>query len=202
MTFLVFTRIGMGLGISAAPTGTGNCFLGAPSITESNLNQVLGLLVGADGQPGSVGVPGATGANGANGLPGAPGVAGAKGEPGAPGAPGAPGKDGGIGSVGIGGGEVAIGTCDEFVSVSVTQKFTGTKFKLDTIKVTDIDLVKCAGYEATIHLKISETVTYSCLKPVTADPLIFRTEGCGTFPAGPILMDDIKENIGLEFTKP
>ena len=205
MTFLVFTRIGMGLGISAAPIGIGNFFLGAPSITESNLNQVLGLLVGADGQPGSVGVPGATGANGANGLPGAPGVAGAKGEPGAPGAPGvagAPGKDGGIGSVGIGGGEVAIGTCDEFVSVSVTQKFTGTKFKLDTIKVTDIDLVKCAGYEATIHLKISETVTYSCLKPVTADPLIFRTEGCGTFPAGPILMDDIKENIGLEFTKP
>ena len=205
MTFLVFTRIGMGLGISAAPIGIGNFFLGAPSITESNLNQVLGLLVGADGQPGSVGVPGATGAtgaNGANGLPGAPGVAGAKGEPGAPGAPGAPGKDGGIGSVGIGGGEVAIGTCDEFVSVSVTQKFTGTKFKLDTIKVTDIDLVKCAGYEATIHLKFSETVTYSCLKPVTADPLIFRTEGCGTFPAGPILMDDIKENIGLEFTKP
>jgi hypothetical protein len=202
MTFLVFTRIGMGLGISAAPIGIGNFFLGAPSITESNLNQVLGLLVGADGQPGSVGVPGATGANGANGLPGAPGVAGAKGEPGAPGVPGVPGKDGGIGSVGIGGGEVAIGTCDEFVSVSVTQKFTGTKFKLDTIKVTDIDLVKCAGYEATIHLKISETVTYSCLKPVTADPLIFRTEGCGTFPAGPILMDDIKENIGLEFTKP
>lgn len=202
MTFLVFTRIGMGLGISAAPIGIGNFFLGAPSITESNLNQVLGLLVGADGQPGSVGVPGATGANGANGLPGAPGVAGAKGEPGAPGVPGVPGKDGGIGSVGIGGGEVAIGTCDEFVSVSVTQKFTGTKFKLDTIKVTDIDLVKCAGYEATIHLKISETVTYSCPKPVTTDPLIFRTEGCGTFPAGPILMDDIKENIGLEFTKP
>jgi hypothetical protein len=42
MTFLVFTRIGMGLGISAAPIGIGNFFLGAPSITESNLNQVLG----------------------------------------------------------------------------------------------------------------------------------------------------------------
>jgi hypothetical protein len=211
MTFLVFTRIGMGLGISAGPVGIGNFFLGAPSITESNLNQVLGLLVGADGQPGAAGVSGANGLNGLNGTPGAPGaqgllgIQGAKGDPGtqgAPGTPGAPGKDGGLGSVGLGGGEVAIGTCDEFVSVSVTQKFTGTKFKLDTIKVTDIDLVKCAGYEATIHLKISETVTYSCLKPVTADPLIFRTEGWGTFPAGPILMDDIKENIGLEFTKP
>ena len=35
MTFLSFTRIGMGLGISAAPVGIGNFFLGAPSITES-----------------------------------------------------------------------------------------------------------------------------------------------------------------------
>jgi hypothetical protein len=64
MTFLVFTRIGMGMGISATPVGIGNFFLGSPSITESNLNQVLGLLVGADGQPGAAGVSGANGING------------------------------------------------------------------------------------------------------------------------------------------
>jgi hypothetical protein len=103
MTFLIFTRIGMGLGISAAPVGIGNFFLGAPSITESNLNQVLGLLVGADGQPGPAGVSGANGLNGINGLPGvsgAQGLSGAQGNLGTQGITGA-GTQGTIGSQGI-----------------------------------------------------------------------------------------------------
>jgi hypothetical protein len=215
MTFLIFTRIGMGLGISAAPIGIGNFFLGAPSITESNLNQVLGLLVGADGQPGQAGVSGANGLNGINGLPGVsgaqglPGTQGVKGDPGAPGVagapgvPGVPGKDGGVGSVGLGGGEVSIGTCDASVNVSATQTFSATGFKLATVKVSNIDATACAGFDATIHL-LNGATPYSCTLPIgVADFLVFNLPaGCGTNPATDILMNALADKIGLEFTKP
>jgi len=213
MTFLVFTRIGMGLGISAGPVGIGNFFLGAPSITESNLNQVLGLLVGADGQPGAAGVSGANGLNGLNGTPGAPGaqglpgIQGAKGDPGTPGipgTPGVPGKDGGLGSVGLGGGEVAIGTCDGEVNVSATQVFTATGFNLATVKVSNIDYTSCAGFEATIHL-FNGTTPYDCTLPIGAsDTLTFNVRtGCNpTTPATDLPMNSLADKIGLEFTKP
>lgn len=212
MTFLVFTRIGMGMGISAAPIGIGNFFLGAPSITESNLNQVLGLLVGADGQPGPAGVSGANGINGINGLPGVPGAPGAQGiqgvkgdpgTPGAPGAPGAPGKDGGVGSVGLGGGEVAIGTCDGEVNVSASQVFTATGFNLATVKVSNIDFTSCAGFEATIHL-FNGTTPYECTLSIGAsDTLIFNIRtGCNTTPPTDLPMNSLADKIGLEFTKP
>jgi hypothetical protein len=218
MTFLIFTRIGMGLGISAAPVGIGNFFLGAPSITESNLNQVLGLLVGSDGQPGQAGVSGANGLNGINGLPGVPGSPGSQGLPGtqgvkgdpgapgvagAPGVPGVPGKDGGIGSVGLGGGEVSIGTCDASVNISATQTFSATGFKLATVKVSNIDATACAGFEATIHLT-NGVVPYSCTLPIgVADFLVFNLPaGCGTNPPTDILMNALADKIGLEFTKP
>ena len=215
MTFLIFTRIGMGLGISAAPIGIGNFFLGAPSITESNLNQVLGLLVGADGQPGPAGVSGANGINGINGLPGVsgsqglPGAQGVKGDPGAPGVagapgvPGVPGKDGGVGSVGLGGGEVSIGTCDASVNISATQTFSATGFKLATVKVSNIDATACAGFEATIHLT-NGVVPYSCTLPIgVADFLVFNLPaGCGSNPPTDILMNALADKIGLEFTKP
>jgi hypothetical protein len=218
MTFLIFTRIGMGLGISAAPVGIGNFFLGAPSITESNLNQVLGLLVGSDGQPGQAGVSGANGLNVINGLPGVPGSPGSQGLPGtqgvkgdpgapgvagAPGVPGVPGKDGGIGSVGLGGGEVSIGTCDASVNISATQTFSATGFKLATVKVSNIDATACAGFEATIHLT-NGVVPYSCTLPIgVADFLVFNLPaGCGTNPPTDILMNSLADKIGLEFTKP
>ena len=215
MTFLIFTRIGMGLGISAGPVGIGNFFLGAPSITESNLNQVLGLLVGADGQPGAAGVSGANGLNGLNGTPGAPGtqglpgIQGAKGDPGTPGAPGTPGvpgKDGGVGSVGLGGGAVAIQTCDDTVNISVAQKFMRTFFGLDKITVSDIDATKCSGFDVTIYLEV----------PGLTDPAVKRTVECTatniaatevvfdipTCTGAAIKMDDLGPTIGLEFTKP
>ena len=221
MTFLIFTRIGMGLGISAAPIGIGNFFLGAPSITESNLNQVLGLLVGSDGQPGQAGVSGANGLNGINGLPGvsgaqglsgaqgvkgdpgATGVAGAAGAAGAAGVAGAPGKDGGVGSVGLGGGEVSIGTCDASVNISATQTFSATGFKLATVKVSNIDATSCAGFDATIHL-LNGATPYSCTLPIAiADFLVFNLPaGCGTNLPTDILMDALVNKIGLEFTKP
>jgi hypothetical protein len=222
MTFLIFTRIGMGLGISAAPIGIGNFFLGAPSITESNLNQVLGLLVGADGQPGSAGVSGANGLNGLNGLPGVPGLPGSQGLPGtqgvkgdpgapgvagAPGVPGVPGKDGGVGSVGLGGGEVAIGTCDATVNISATQAFTATGFKLATVTVSDInvntaDAINCNRFKATIHLTKKTGESYSCFQTITASSVefIISSGACASIPT--LLMNDLGDKIGLEFTEP
>jgi hypothetical protein len=216
--FLIFTRIGMSLGFSAAPVGIGNFFLGAPSITESNLNQVLGLLVGADGQPGPAGVSGANGINGINGLPGVPGSSGSqglpgaqgvKGEPGLPGTPGAPGvagapgKDGGVGSVGLGGGEVSIGTCDASVNIAAAQEFTGSGFKLSTVTVSNIDATACAGFRATIYLtKKSTEQTYSCTQVIGSTSLLFTISSgaCASIPT--LIMNDLGDKIGLEFKEP
>jgi hypothetical protein len=205
VAFLVFTRIGMSMGLSATPVGIGNFFIGAPAITESNLNQVLGLLVGPSGQPGVAGISGANGINGINGLPGIPGSAGpqgvagiqgVKGDPGTPGVAGAPGKDGGIGSVGLGGGEVAIGTCDATVNVSAAQAFTGSGFELSTVTVTNIDAASCAGQEATIYLAKKTGESYSCKQVINSATLVFTMSTCLT---SPLKMSDLGDNIGLEF---
>jgi hypothetical protein len=216
--FLIFTRIGMSLGFSAAPVGIGNFFLGSPSITESNLNQVLGLLVGADGQPGPAGVSGANGINGINGInglpgvpgspgsqgvPGAQGVKGDPGTPGVPGAPGIPGKDGGVGSVGLGGGEVAIGTCDASVNIAAAQEFTGSGFKLSTVTVSNIDATACAGFQATVYLtKKSSGEAYSCTQVIGSTSLLFTISSgaCASIPT--LIMNDLGDKIGLEFTEP
>ena len=213
MAFLVFTRIGMSLGFSAAPVGIGNFFIGAPAITESNLNQVLGLLVGPSGQPGVAGISGANGINGINGLPGIPGstgapgvpgiqgiqgVPGTPGTPGTPGAPGAPGKDGGIGSVGLGGGEVAIGTCDATVNISAAQAFIGTGFKLSTVTVSNIDAASCAGQRATVHLIKKSGESFSCTQTINAATLVFNVSEC---VGSTLQMSDLGDNIGLEFTE-
>ena len=208
----------MSLGFSAAPVGIGNFFLGAPSITESNLNQVLGLLVGADGQPGPAGVSGANGINGINGLPGVPGspgsqglpgAQGVKGDPGLPGTPGAPGvagapgKDGGVGSVGLGGGEVSIGTCDASVNIAAAQEFTGSGFKLSTVTVSNIDATACAGFRATIYLtKKSTEQTYSCTQVIGSTSLLFTISSgaCASIPT--LIMNDLGDKIGLEFKEP
>ena len=117
LLLLAFTRIGVALGMGTTPVGIGSFFLGPPSISESNLNQVLGLLVGPQGSPGVAGASGANGINGVNGLngaPGAPGPAGLQGVAGPAGPAGPAGADGaagaGAGTLGVGGGNVAIGT--------------------------------------------------------------------------------------------
>jgi hypothetical protein len=221
IAFLVFTRIGVSMGVSATPVGIGNFFLGEPSITQSNLNQVLGLLVGPDGQPGAAGVSGANGLNGLSGLPGIPGINGANGAPGAqgiqgiqgvagtPGAPGAagtPGKNGGIGNVGIGSGEVTIGSCDENVNVGASQVFKGDHFELDKVSVSNIG-ASCAGQKVTIHLQkkvldVVSTVTCTAtLGALTGEANqisipVSKCEGGADFN-----MADLDTNIGLEFTE-
>jgi len=214
IAFLVFTRIGVSMGVSATPVGIGNFFLGEPAITQSNLNQVLGLLVGPDGQPGAAGVSGANGLNGLNGIPGingangAPGaqgiqgIQGVAGTPGSPGAPGTPGKNGGIGNVGIGSGEVTIGSCDENVNVGATQEFKGDHFELSTVSVSNIG-AGCAGQKVTIHLQKIKGVGATCT--ATLGALTGETNQISipvsTCPGGANFdMKDLDTNIGLEFT--
>ncbi|CAB4827954.1 unannotated protein [freshwater metagenome] len=218
IAFLVFTRIGVSMGVSATPVGIGNFFLGEPSITQSNLNQVLGLLVGPDGQPGVAGVSGANGLNGLNGIPGIPGINGANGAPGAqgiqgiqgvagtpgsPGAPGTPGKNGGIGNVGIGSGEVTIGSCDENVNIAATQEFKGDHFDLKTVSVSNIG-AGCAGQQVTIHLQKTTGGAVTCTATLGAGLTGEANQisiSVSTCPGGTNFdMKDLDTNIGLEFT--
>jgi hypothetical protein len=218
IAFLVFTRIGVSMGVSATPVGIGNFFLGEPAITQSNLNQVLGLLVGPDGQPGAAGVSGANGLNGLNGIPGIPGINGANGAPGAqgiqgiqgvagtpgsPGAAGTPGKNGGIGNVGIGSGEVTIGSCDENVNIGATQEFKGDHFELSTVSVSNIG-AGCAGQKVTIHLQKTAGGAVTCTATLAAGLTGEANQisiPVSTCPGGANFdMKDLDTNIGLEFT--
>lgn len=85
------TRIGVAYADTNNATNSQNYFFGTKA-AAANLNQVLALLVGPQGQPGPAGVAGKDGLIGMNGkdgkdgkdgLDGAPGVAGIQGPPGA-----------------------------------------------------------------------------------------------------------------------
>ena len=166
LLLLAFSRLGVAMGMGTTPVGIGNFFLGSPAITESNLNQVLGLLVGPAGSPGVAGISGANGRDGLNGLagisgangvngvdgaPGTPGVEGAQGVAGPAGPAGVPGTQGaqgvagpagppgtGGGFLGVGGGKVSLGTCDDSVNVNVTQSFQISQFDWATTVVSNI----------------------------------------------------------------
>lgn len=234
---LAFSRVGVALGMGNAPVGIGNFFLGSPSITESNLNQVLGLLVGPAGSPGVAGVSGANGRDGLNGLPGMPGINGVNGvdgvdgTPGAPGAPGAQGAQGVAGPagpsgtsgsggtggfLGVGGGNLALGTCDDKVVISVAQTFKGSQFNLETITIAGILGINaenkgCAGQNITIHLTVSDKsrdskISKACTLKIPdnirdADNRIsFNTNSCNGIFSG-IDMKNLDQDIGLEFTE-
>jgi hypothetical protein len=230
LLFLVFTRVGFAAGLSPSPVGIGNFFLGPTKITDSNFNQVLGLLVGpsgtpgvagvsgangkdgAPGSPGIAGLPGISGINGVNGINGRDGNSGAVGLQGPSGPPGPPGPAGASGTanyVGLGGGSVALDTCDKDVTISATQAFEGTYFSLATIVVDGILGIVgsqrgCAGQVATIHLTVLGNER-SCALSLPADiagtsnRITFTTSSCsGAF--GGIRMQDLGQNIGFEIT--
>ena len=210
--FLALTRVGVAMGASGAPIGIGNFFLGPPTITDSNLNQVLGLLVGPEGQPGAAGIaganglpglPGFNGVNGAAGPQGLPGIQGVQGPAGAPGAPGAPGTGGGTNAFGLGGGQVALNACDDSVNISASQTFTTTTFDLKSITVSNIGNT-CNGQKVIIHFSytIAGTKTsVSCDQDFdftrgTSVTFDSTTPGCAITG---IDMKNLDTNIGLEF---
>jgi hypothetical protein len=206
ITFLVITRIGVSIGTGATPVGIGNFFLGNSSITSTNVNQILGLLVGPSGQPGAAGIAGVngfSGLNGVNGMPGAPGLmgqpgqpgaagsagsagaAGAPGAPGQPGAAGAPGPAGPAGSVsmvGFGGGIALVDSCDSEINVSMTQKFTAGIFYLDSIKVSNI-AAACAGHTLKVHLNTTAPSNIDCTVAALPNSFAGSATNIVSFPA-------------------
>jgi hypothetical protein len=228
LLFLAFTRVGFAAGLSPSPVGIGNFFLGTPKITDSNFNQVLGLLVGPSGQPGVAGVSGANGRDGAPGSPGLnglPGIAGINGVSGANGLNGADGRDGTPGTpgvngvngvpgpagpagpagggafVGLGGGSVALGSCDKDVSVVISQEFNGTFFRLKNITVSGIDS-KCVGQLLKIYVPIKPDVEKDfgiCSKTIDGEVVVIEASGSVCVDKlHRVNMSELGDNIGLE----
>jgi len=135
---IILIRSSIAFAETDSPINVRNFFLGSTSSTSGNLNQVLALLVGPQGEPGPAGVAGRDGfigMNGSDGLPGAPGVAGAQGPPGAPGVAGVQGPPGAPGVAGVQGPPGAPGVAGAQVltvvipiGVSECSGIGGTKF--------------------------------------------------------------------------
>jgi hypothetical protein len=148
--------------------------------------------------------------NGLPGAPGAPGTPGAQGVSGPAGPAGPAGTSGGTGVYGIGGGEVALKTCDDSVKINASQKFDGTGFSLETLTVTDIagkstGSVGCAGQVVVIHIKTSSgmaqcQVTLDSEITGTDNRAVFSSSNCASIRSGlPMRTFDLNNNIGLEF---
>jgi len=99
---LIFTRMGVSFGSDPTPIGIGEFFVGGntTNISQTNVNQLLGLLVGPEGAPGPAGIAGKNGFNGINGIDGMPGAPGAMGQPGPQGPAGPQGLTGSQGPKG------------------------------------------------------------------------------------------------------
>ena len=156
---LSLTRIGVAYADTTNGANSQDYFFGTKA-AAANLNQVLALLVGPEGQPGPAGVAGRDGlngidgVNGIDGLDGAPGavgergpagpagpagVAGATGPAGPAGPAGAtgPAGPGGGGTIGYGQGEVSVTGCeaDNRMIVNFTREFTGSDFVFKTFTI-------------------------------------------------------------------
>ena len=221
ITFLVITRIGVSIGTGATPVGIGNFFLGNSSVASTNVNQILGLLVGPGGQPGAAGIAGINGFSGLNGIdgmpgapglmgqPGQPGAAGSPGQPGAAGSPGAPGPAGPAGTVsmvGFGGGIALVDSCDSEINVSMTQKFTAGIFYLDSIKVSNI-AAACAGHALKVHLNTTAPSNIDCTVAALPNSFTGSATNVVSFPAdgictptlSSIKVSELDSKVGVEF---
>ena len=106
LVILTFTKMGVAYADTDQPLTIRNFFLGSTPAGDANLNQVLALLVGPQGEPGPVGVAGRdgfigmNGQDGRDGIDGAPGPIGPQGIPGIAGTTGTPGVAGAPGPAG------------------------------------------------------------------------------------------------------
>jgi hypothetical protein len=189
LVILAISRIGVAFAADTTPTNIGNFFLNNTNFDTANVNQILGLLVGPSGPPGPAGVAGSNGFNGLNGvagMPGAPGAMGATGPQGiqgvqgvagpaganggqGPAGPAGPKGDAGTGGgvYGIGGGSVAVGTCDQSVDIAFPRSFdyTSGKFRLNSISLSKISN-KCDGQTIHIYFKVG-TKEIVCAHPLS-----------------------------------
>lgn len=172
LILLIFSRIGVSYAAGTNPIGIGDFFLGnnIANMSDANINQVLGLLVGPAGTPGPAGVAGQNGfngLNGINGMPGAPGATGATGPAGpagAAGAAGAQGKDGQLtGSAAFAGGAAVVAVCgnpktDPGLTVNINPKFTGTGFAIASIVVGNVSK-DCVDKTLSLYFQIKESTS-------------------------------------------
>ena len=173
LILLIFSRIGVSYAAGTNPIGIGDFFTGnnIANLSDANINQVLGLLVGPSGTPGPAGVAGKdgfNGLNGINGMPGAPGATGATGPAGpagAPGAPGAQGKDGQLtGSAAFAGGAAVVAVCgnpktDPGLTVNINPKFTGTGFAIASIVVGNVSK-DCVDKTLSLYFQIKVSTSF------------------------------------------
>jgi len=168
LILLIFSRIGVSYAAGTNPIAIGDFFTGnnIANMSEANINQVLGLLVGPAGAPGPAGVAGQNGfngLNGINGMPGAPGATGAAGPAGQAGPAGPAGARGEKGDPGIvtgssafGGGDVVVAVCgnnnpaNANLGFSINPKFQSTGFTIASIDVKNIG-ADCGGFTISLY---------------------------------------------------
>ena len=168
LILLIFSRIGVSYAAGTNPIGIGDFFTGnnIANLSDANINQVLGLLVGPSGSPGPAGVAGKDGLNGLNGIngmpgaPGAPGATGATGPAGPAGAPGAPGKV--TGSEAFGGGTVVVAVCgkdspaNSNLGFSINPQFQVTGFTIASMDVKNIG-ADCGGFTVSLYFTVQKS---------------------------------------------
>jgi len=163
LILLIFSRIGVSYAAGTNPIAIGDFFTGnnIANMSQANINQVLGLLVGPSGTPGPAGTPGK---DGMPGIPGAPGATGATGPAGPAGAQGAPGKDGILtGSAAFGGGAAVVAVCgnpktDPGLTVNINPKFTGTGFVIASIVVGNVSK-DCVDKTLSLYFQIKDSTS-------------------------------------------
>jgi hypothetical protein len=132
------------------------------------INISTSSMPGPKGEPGIAGQPGLTGPQGEPGEKGVAGTKGEKGEAGATGTTGATGSTGQTGATGPAGsgpsgsgsgtGSVALGTCDDDITVSLNSKYVpysatpANNWVLDYLTISNIDATACNGKRVTVLL--------------------------------------------------
>ena len=182
LLILVFTRIGVSFGSGTSPIGIGDFFFGKniATLSDANINQVLGLIIGPAGTPGPAGPAGAegpqgpagpagpagaTGATGAQGPVGATGATGATGPQGPAGPAGPAGKDGQVtGSAPFAGGSAVVAVCGDpnsntGLGIEINPKFVGNGFNIDSVKVSGISDT-CDKFTLRLYFTMKNANTY------------------------------------------
>jgi len=167
LLILTFSRATVTFGNPNDGLSIRDYFLGNSALANTDVNQVLALLVGPAGPPGPAGVAGRNGFNGINGLdgrdgiPGAPGPVGPQGpqgpqgERGLPGLQGVSGATGPQGPVGVAGADGAPGPAGPAGPAGAA----GASVIVQSISVGD--MAQCGGRGGTKFISGS-TISFAC----------------------------------------
>jgi hypothetical protein len=200
---LVLSLFKIGTAYAATPTNSkdnSRIIFGNTKTKNTNVNQVLALLVGPQGRIGPVGLTGPRGfqgINGQNGLPGAPGPVGPAGATGAtgssgPAGPAGPkGDRGDVGPAGSGGGggssslaqgSFEVGACDNSITAAFTSFFGSGTFALNSIILNEVDGA-CSNQIVSMFFTMSANST-GTFGPYAIGDVIKCTDTIPPFPAG------------------